>query len=279
MPEGPEIRRVRNRLAEVLEGRRASRIEFHLPALTEWNGRFDASTIRSVESRGKALLTHLDNGYSIYSHNQLYGRWFVTKSGERPSTGRQLRLAIHVPEHSAWLFSASAIEVWPTIDLGKHPFLARLGPDVLDPGTTAELVLERLGQKNWNRRQLGGFLTEQSFLAGLGNYLRCEILFVAGIHSRQRPCDLDPGQLERLARAIVELPRQSLETGGITNDLQRARRLLDGGASFEEARFHLFRRAGLPCRRCGTPIVLIRKKGGQVCYLCPACQPEPIQAT
>jgi formamidopyrimidine-DNA glycosylase len=36
-------------------------------------------------------------------------------------------------------------------------------------------------------------------------------------------------------------------------------------------RFLVFRRAGLPCYRCGTPIAKVRR-GGQPCYLCPRCQ-------
>ncbi len=271
MPEGPEIRRLRNRLAEAIEGETAQRIEFHLPRLTEWNGRLDGCHITAIESRGKALLTHIDSGHSIYSHNQLYDRWFVVPPGEPPDTRRQLRLAIHTRRYRALLYSASDIEVWPTDQLSEHPFLKRLGPDVLDETTTTAMVLERLRDKAWWRRRLGGFLTDQSFVAGLGNYLRCEILFVAGLHPNQRPCDLDELQLARLASAILELPRQSCETGGITNDLTRAEALRASGAGFEEYRFHLFRRAGRRCYRCGTPI-RFEKRGGQGCYYCPGCQ-------
>ncbi len=262
---------MRDTLAEALQGRTAQRITFHLPPLEPWNGPLHGSRILFIESRGKALLTHLDSGHSIYSHNQLYGRWVITPAGEVPQTGRQLRLAIHTDRKWALLYSASDIEVWPTGELEAHPFLRRLGPDVLDPATRVEQVLARLQNKPWRGRQLGGFLTDQSFVAGLGNYLRCEILFVAGLHPARRPRDLNSGQLEKLAQAILELPRQSYRTEGVTNDLERYRQLRNSGAGFEEARFHLFRREGQPCYRCGTPI-LFEKKGGQGCYRCPGCQ-------
>ena len=274
MPEGPEIRRLRDRLADAIQGEIAQRIEFHLPALSRWNGRLDGCCITRIESRGKALLTHLDSGHSLYSHNQLYGRWFIVPPGESPETNRQLRLAIHTRRNRALLYSASDIEVWPTERLREHPFLQRLGPDVLEENTTIQTIMQRLREKPWWRRRLGGFLTDQSFVAGLGNYLRCEILFVAGLHPAQRPCDLDEEQLGILANAILELPRQSYATGGITNDLTRAEELRSSGASFEEYRFHLFRRAGLPCYRCGTPI-RFEKRSGQGCYYCPGCQKAP----
>lgn len=274
MPEGPEIRRLRDRLAKVLAGRVALRIRFHLPALQRWNGRFDGVRVATIESRGKALLIHLGNEYSLYSHNQLYGRWEVVPPGKRPETRRQLRLAIEVPEAWALLYSASEIQVWPTGRLHRHPFLARLGPDVLDESLTLEKLLGRLASPRFRNRRLGSLLTDQSFVAGLGNYLRCEILHCAGLHPDLRPADLPMGRLVALAGRMLQLPRQSYRTGGITNDLERARRLEREGADFEEYRFHVFRREGLPCYRCGTPIVKERR-GGQVCYFCPRCQAAP----
>lgn len=274
MPEGPEIRRLRNHLAEVLEGRRARHIRFYLPRLTAWNGPLDGRRILAIESRGKALLTHLDDGHSIYSHNQLYGRWLTSPAGERPECRRQLRLAIHTAHHSAWLFSASSIEVWPTDQLHRQPLLARLGPDLLDETTDAQCLRRRLTDRRWHGRQLGALLTDQGFVAGLGNYLRCEILHLARLHPRLRPRDLDDGALESLIQAMLELPRRSLATGGITNEPARAQALMAAGSDFEGARFWVFRRAGRPCYRCATPIER-RQLNGQPCYLCPNCQKAP----
>jgi endonuclease-8 len=271
LPEGPEIRRVRDRLSAALVGKRAKRIHFSLPALQKWNGRLDGSRISHIESQGKALLTHLDNDYSIYSHNQLYGRWQVVAPGDSPATRRQLRLAIHTDSAWALLYSASDIAVWRTDELCHHPFLKKLGPDVLDSATTPEVVLNRLLLPGFRNRRLGNLLNDQSFVAGLGNYLRCEILHCAGLHPRTRPRELGMGALMALAGRMLQLPRQSYHTDGITNDMQRAQRLEAEGQAFESYRFHVFRRAGQPCYRCGTTIVK-EPQGGQVCYLCPRCQ-------
>ncbi|WP_457666315.1 endonuclease VIII [Thiolapillus sp.] len=272
MPEGPEIRRARDELAAAIEGKTAERVEFHLPALASWNDRFDGEKVLSVGSRGKAMLVCFANGYCIYSHNQLYGRWMVVKPGEWPDTRRQLRLAIHTSTGNALLFSASDIEVWPAEELSRHPFLRKLGPDVLDERLDVDRVCARLESARFYKRRLGSFLTDQAFVAGLGNYLRCEILFSAGLHPNRRPCELGAEQLAQLAGQILALPRQSYETGGITNEPARAQKLMASGKSFEQARFQVFRRAGEPCYRCGTTVVQ-EKQGGQPCYLCPNCQP------
>jgi endonuclease-8 len=271
MPEGPEIRRARDELAAAIEGKTAHRVAFHLPALQSWNGRFDGARVESVNCRGKAMLTRFNNGLSIYSHNQLYGRWVTVSPGRLPETRRQLRLAIHCEKHWALLYSASDIEVWPSDKLLEHPFLRKLGPDLLAPDTTRATLLERLESKDFSARSLGSLLTNQSFVAGLGNYLRCEILHWAGLHPKQRPRELTAEALARLVEGMLTLPRQSYETGGITNDLPRAKRLMQEGARFEDARFQVFRRAGQPCYRCGETIVH-EPQAGQGCYLCPGCQ-------
>jgi len=272
MPEGPEIRRAADAVAAAIVGKTARRVRFGLAPLERFEARLTGARIEAIETHGKAMLTRFDIGLNIYSHNQLYGRWYVVPAGEPPETGRQLRLAIETDDRWALLYSASDIHVLADDEIPSHPFLSKLGPDVLDPATTAETVRKRLLDPRFRHRQLGGFLTDQRFVAGLGNYLRCEILFVAALAPRTRPADLDDERLQRLATAIVELPRQSYRTGGITNDIAAAERMMAAGASFEQARFFVFRRAGLPCHRCGSDIVKATQ-GGQACYHCPGCQP------
>ncbi len=94
MPEGPEIAREADRIREAIEGRRADAVRFAFPELARRARRFAGERIRAVRARGKALLIEFDNGLTIYSHNQLYGRWYVRRAGSLPRTGRQLRLAI-----------------------------------------------------------------------------------------------------------------------------------------------------------------------------------------
>ncbi len=271
MPEGPEIRRTADRLEKTLVGKGAVRVWFAFAHLKRFEEPLAGSSVVAVESFGKALLTRFSNGLNIYSHNQLYGRWHCCASDHPPNSGRQLRLAIHAGGSSALLYSASEIEVLEESGVASHPFISRLGPDILSPATTIPVVMERLQERHFRNRQLGRLLTDQSFVAGLGNYLRCEILFVSGLTPAHRPADLARQQIELLARSMLELPRQSLETGGITNHLPRARALLSGGASFEEARFHVFRRHGKSCYRCGSTI-LRSDKGGQATWFCPGCQ-------
>ena len=156
------------------------------------------------------VLIRFDNGYTMYSHNQLYGRWYVKQAYEYPKTNRQLRVAIHNEKKSALLYSASDIEVMRDEEVHLHPFIARVGPDILSEDVTSGDILTRM--EAFRRRKWAHLLLDQGFVAGIGNYLRSEILFVSGIHPTLRPMDCRDDQLTLAAEAIIHLMKQSYET-------------------------------------------------------------------
>jgi endonuclease-8 len=271
MPEGPEIRRAAEQVARAIAGRRAEAVRFGLPALKRHQRTLSGRRVEAVESRGKALLIHFDGGRSLYTHNQLYGRWFVVKPGKPPKTGRDLRVAIHTRERWALLYSASDIELWRRDELAAHPYLARLGVELLDPTVKTADVLAQVQDPRFARRGLGALLLDQGFLAGVGNYLRSEILYVAGLRAEQRLVDLDLADRRRLADAALALTRQSYRTKGVTNDLERAVRLKAQGMPFGRYRHHAFDREGEPCWTCGTTVRRLTAAGRSV-FECPRCQ-------
>lgn len=272
MPEGPEIRRAADRLARVLVGRAVEEARFHLPELSRFDQRLTGRTVTAVETRGKAILTRFNDGVTLYSHNQLYGRWYTMKRPRMPATGRRLRVELHTATHSALLYSASDIEVLSDRQLAVHPFLSRLGPDVMARRLTAGELQERLRSSRFARRATGALFLDQGFLAGIGNYLRSEILFVSGIHPSRRPCDLGGDELRRLAGNTVRIARRSYRTGGITVPPALERRLKAADWSFRERRFHVFGREGENCHVCGSEIERLTASGRNL-FLCPACQP------
>jgi len=271
MPEGPEIKRAADEIAEAIAGREVKEIFFAFAHLKRFEAQFTGQVVSTVEPRGKALLIRFPYGWNIYSHNQLYGKWIIRNAFDFPETNRQLRLAIHNHQKSALLYSASAIEVLHDGELAAHPFLSRLGPDVLDPKTTLPDVIQRFTDKRFAGKKLTTLLLDQGFLAGLGNYLRSEILFAAGVHPSKRPRDCTEAEIEKLAKAALELSRQSYQTGGITNDLARVKTLKSAGWQRRDYRFQVFNRENRPCFQCGTAITR-EMHGSRRLYFCPTCQ-------
>ena len=250
------------------------KIEFGLQPLKKFVTPLKGSNVLSLETRGKALLTHFDSGLTIYSHNQLYGVWRVVKRDKLPKTNRQLRLAIHTDQHSALLYSASDISVWKTRHIEEHPFLQRIGPDILNPNLTWRAVAERLQSKAFSGRALNSVYLDQAFLAGLGNYLRSEILFAARLHPARRAGDLDAEAAGRLSRAMTQLAERAYRTGGETAPKSWVRARRRAGEGWQQARHWAFNREELPCPECEAPIRRITFDGRRL-YLCPPCQQEP----
>ncbi len=271
MPEGPEIRRAADRIAKAVEGCVAGSVQFAREPLRPFESVLAGEEVAAVEPRGKALLVRFANGLSVYTHSQLYGRWFVRPAGELPATRRSLRFALHTPESSALLYSASEIDVLDDAAIESHPYLGRIGPDVLAADTDPGVVEERLASASFRGRRLGSLLLDQTFLAGLGNYLRSEILFEAGLPAETRPVDLDGARRRQLAEAVLILSRRAYRTGGVTNDPERVRALRARGVPRRRYRHHVFGRAGQPCYICGECVRRL-EAGGRRLYACPGCQ-------
>lgn len=269
MPEGPEIRRAADRLAAAVVGAPLRSAWFAFPTLKQHEAGLVGHRIETIVPHGKALLTSFDHGWTLYSHNQLYGVWKIAAAGERPESTRSLRVALETERSAILLYSASDIEMWRSDDVHRHPFLMKLGPDVLDPDLKAATVAKRLQDPRFRGRALGALLLDQGFLAGMGNYLRSEVLFAAGLLPERRPADLTPTQIKSLARELLAIPRRSYATRGIepANGM-REDYLTDTPEGF---RFLVFDREDQPCPQCGGRIAR-QETGSRRLYLCRRCQ-------
>jgi formamidopyrimidine-DNA glycosylase len=144
--------------------------------------------------------------------------------------------------------------------------LARLGPEPFDPQFSGPYLQQRLRHSS---RSIKTALLDQSLVAGVGNIYADECLFAAGIQPNT-PCRrLRSGQLEQLRTSLVEVLRTSIGAGGTTF---RDFRDLTGTNGNYGGEAWVYRRTGLPCRRCGTPIQR-QRLGGRSTHWCPTCQP------
>ena len=148
--------------------------------------------------------------------------------------------------------------------------IAKLGPDpLLDDSADAENRFVSTVRKKPTPIAL--LLMDQSVVSGIGNVYRAELLFRA----RQNPHT--PGRLvtEETARALwrdwAKLLRIGFETGqmmtmdDLDDDAYRK------AMASRDDRHWVYKREGLPCRVCGTHI-LMEELGGRKLYWCPIDQ-------
>jgi endonuclease-8 len=272
MPEGPEIRLAADRIAKALVQKDITHIHFSFEHLRQFEKMLSSLTVTSVETRGKAMLTYFDDEWVIYSHNQLYGRWLIVNKGTVPDTNRQLRLAIETEYKAALLYSATDISVMRKPELSNHPFLARIGPDILSERPDIDAIVARLLSPAFSGRQLAALLLDQKFLAGLGTYLCAEILFFSQLNPKTKASKCTPAMLRKLASNILKITQQSYKTQGITNPPKLVDQLKSYGVIDKEGyRFSVYGRAGEACYQCGNSIER-NKLGGRPIFHCPGCQ-------
>jgi endonuclease-8 len=168
---------------------------------------------------------------------------------------------IEVPGAVAVCFDAPVIELFETRAEAIHPTLARLGPDLLDDDwgpAYAQEARRRLRDPARARLTVSEALLDQRALAGIGNIWRNETLFRERVDPWATVADLDESTIDRLVATARDLLRRS------------------AGVSPGRSPMWVYRRAGRPCRRCGT---LVRSAAQDTAiprttYWCPSCQPR-----
>jgi endonuclease-8 len=116
--------------------------------------------------------------------------------------------------------------------------------------------------------RLADLLLDQSFVAGIGNKYKSELLFELGLDPFARVKDLGARDATRLLRAIPKMLRRGYELQGRTRALAPG----EPANSWNHKHF-VFRRGGRPCWQCGTRISTDRRRSSRVTFYCPGCQP------
>ncbi len=148
--------------------------------------------------------------------------------------------------------------------------IAKLGPDpARDKSKAAETRF--VATVTAKTTPIGQLLMDQSVVAGIGNVYRAEMLFRAGI-TPYRPGKLvTTDEARALWRDWVKLLAIGIETGQMmTRDGLRGQALRDALARRDD-RHWVYKREGLPCRKCGTAIAL-EVMATRKLYWCPSCQ-------
>ena len=148
--------------------------------------------------------------------------------------------------------------------------IAKLGPDPLvdDVDEGEERFTATVKKKP---TAIGLLLMDQAVVSGIGNVYRAELLFRA----RQNPHTPGRDVPEEVVRGIwrdwARLLPIGVETGQMMTmddlDPEAYRRAM----AHRDDRHWVYHRAGLPCRVCGTT-VLMEEAAGRKLYWCPNCQ-------
>jgi formamidopyrimidine-DNA glycosylase len=148
--------------------------------------------------------------------------------------------------------------------------IAKLGPDPLvdDPDAGEERFTATVRKKP---TAVGLLLMDQNVVGGIGNVYRAEMLFRARLDPHTPGREVPEETVRALWRDWVRLLAIGIETGQMMTmddlDPESYRRAM----ASRDDRHWVYHRAGLPCRVCGTAIV-VEEMGARKLYWCPSCQ-------
>ncbi|MGI9173789.1 MAG: Fpg/Nei family DNA glycosylase [Rhodothermales bacterium] len=292
MPEGPEVRRYADALSDALVGARvvqlATRIRTAKAWLADHPDAFEGRHIERIRSHGKHLIGHTDEGAFFHVHLMMWGRWQIVAPDDPLvlERDRRERARIITPDVAALLMSAPMFNVGLGDPYAEVPILATLGPDVLPEEGPFDVAGFRTRLADHAGRTVGAVLLDQTLVAGIGNYLRAEILYACRIDPWRKVADLSEADVACLAITIPDLSARAYRTGGRTVDDTDYQRLqTDADLVYQpdrawETRHYVFRRTNLPCLRCGDTIRQKRQvtrrtddeEKTRIIYFCPTCQ-------
>lgn len=264
MPEGHTLHRLAREQRRLFAGRpvRASSPQGNF---AEGASAIDGRVLRRTEAKGKHLLQHYHGGPALHVHLGLYGS-FTTGSGLPPEPKGALRLRL-VGEN-AWtdLRGATICELIETPEIAA--LHARLGPDPLRRDADPLAAYRRISR---SRTVIAALLMDQKVIAGIGNVYRAELLYRHWLDPYLPGQELSLDVYLRMWSDLVALMRTGVRVGRIETLRPQDRPRKRGPLAQDEARY-VYRRAGLPCRICGTEI-RTEVLDGRNLYWCPRCQP------
>lgn len=271
MPEGPEVRVLADKIERAVAGETLQACQLLYESLSCHQLTFSAVQLTHIETFGKAFVLHFSNDYCIYVHLQLYGRWQTGPLRSHKKLQRSLRLHLATETHYADLYSATDIELIHKDNISRHYFIKKLGPDILNTKTNIATIATYLEEKSKSRRSLGTLLLDQASFAGIGNYLRSEILFRAKLLHTRKLNSLSTDERENLARMIYETTIRAYQTKGITLDKNYVSLAKEQGLRRSQYRHFVFSRKGKQCWIC-QHVILKGAAAGRRVYWCPECQ-------
>lgn len=310
MPEGHSVHRLARQFGDVFSGERLA-VSSPQGRFVHGAALLDGHTLTASAAHGKHLFLEFEHGLLLHVHLGLYGAWDFggdagfrgassigapRKVGEREvyddgaAAGADAPAAYEGPpapvgavrvrlaSAHGWADLRGATTCETVTEAEAAAVLARLGPDPLRnrPGDRDAFAAAVRAK----RTPLAALLMDQKVIAGVGNVYRAELLFRQGLDPWLSGRELSAEAAGGLWDDTVAMMSNGVRDGRIITTPPRywsvsAGGTPPGGASRglpapDEAHF-VYRRQGLDCRNCGTPVALTDLVARKL-YWCPSCQ-------
>ncbi|WP_460774174.1 bifunctional DNA-formamidopyrimidine glycosylase/DNA-(apurinic or apyrimidinic site) lyase [Microbacterium sp. GXF7504] len=301
MPELPEVEVVRAGLEPAVAGARVLGVEVlderaltrHTGGAADFERRLTGRGIAAAVRRGKFLWLPLDGasesavgvGEAVVGHLGMSGQLLLREPGAPRERHERVRLSIQHPAHGELAvvfsdqrtFGSLAIDALvPTPDgraggygspvLAVPTQVAHIARDPLDPAFDDRAFRAALGRKRVDVKRV---LLDQTVVSGIGNIYADEALWASRIHPETTAAALSTRAVNRLLAEVRAVLEKALAEGGTSFDAQYVN--VNGQAGYFAHSLNAYGRTGMPCPRCGTPLVRVSFTN-RSSHFCSRCQ-------
>ena len=286
MPELPEVETVRAGLAGIVTGRRIDAVTVlhprpvrrHVGGPDDFAATLAGRTFAEPRRRGKYLWLPFVDGDALLAHLGMSGQFrfdepdapllpntrvlFDLSRVAAPSAEPVDTTSAAGPLDGVSTSSASASQL-RFVDqrmfggLSLSPGgaelpteLAHIGRDPFDPAFDLAAAVRKMRAK---RSGIKRVLLDQTVVSGIGNIYADEALWRARLHYDRPAESLTPVKLRELIGHARDVMAESLGQGGTSFDSLYVN--VNGSSGYFERSLAVYGREGLPCLRCGRPIV------------------------
>src|SRR6202161_874175 len=182
-----------------------------------------------------------------------------------------MRIVLRTADMVAVAFNVPVARFHTARTLERFAGVAGLGPDVLSREFATDEAAARL--REHAGEEVGNVLLNQRVLAGIGNVFKSEICFACGVHPFRTVASLRAQELDCLLSTARRMLAANVADGAGDGIVTYTGARRTTGSSNPAARLWVYRRAGSPCRRRGTSILMCKQgTGARSTFWCPDCQ-------
>jgi formamidopyrimidine-DNA glycosylase len=286
MPELPEVEVVRSGLEPALTGATVRRVEvFDARSLRRHDGpeedfvhRLTGARLLTPERRGKFLWVPIADGDdALVVHLGMSGQVLLRDPSDERDRLTRIVLDVDQPTHGAVrvdfvdqrIFGSMALD--RLVAASDHPAqripsqVAHIARDPVDPLFDDDLFLRRLAAKDTGIKRA---LLDQTLVSGIGNIYADEALWAARIHYAQPTRALSRPRAKTLLAEVRLVLGKALAEGGTSFDSTYVN--VNGASGYFSHSLNAYGQHGLPCPRCGRPIVResFMNRGSHFCAFC-----------
>ncbi len=271
MPELPEVEVVRRGLqhwtadrvirdVRVLHPRAVRR---HSAGAPDFESQLRGRALSRVLRRGKFLWWPLSGDVALIGHLGMSGQFRVDAD-----PGEHTRVILDL-DRTRLLFDDQRTfgGLWLDDIVGGLPLsLGHIAADPLSEQYDRTATVRRIRSR---RAPIKSLLLDQGVVSGIGNIYADEALWLSRVCWRTPGCDLSTRKVGQLLDAAVSVMTRAIAAGGTSFDALYVN--VNGSSGYFQRDLAAYGQEGLPCLRCGTPI-LREPFANRSSYRCPRCQ-------